>query len=77
MGKVTICPQCGATFEGPWFKRFCSDECRAAYHAARRRKGLALLERVEGPENLPTAPKDEPANPRPGQPEVSDGLGPR
>ena len=46
-GKIQTCPECGAVFTGPWYKRFCSDACRIEYHLKRRKRAIKLLNRLE------------------------------
>jgi len=38
------CKRCGAAISGVYFKRFCSDNCRQAYHNSARALGVKLLE---------------------------------
>jgi hypothetical protein len=74
--RVSTCPRCGASFEGPWFKRFCTAKCRTAWHTERQKKGLQLLQSVE-PECLPAMPHAEELPTAASQGEAQNGMGTR
>lgn len=42
------CDRCnGPITDGPWFKRFCGDDCRITYHKERRDRAFELLDEEE------------------------------
>jgi len=49
VNRERFCEHCGKKISGPWFKKFCDDRCRNAFHKERRARALRLLEEREGP----------------------------
>jgi NMD protein affecting ribosome stability and mRNA decay len=60
MTKIRLCSHCGKEFiGGPWFKVFCSKECRVAYHKWVRVHGARLIEQENGKRKYPKRPIDK------------------